>query len=657
MATTATHAASNALAEVAARAGLDDTAAAMLERYANALKDYFTETVSRPSVPGAASPAMRLAASVRQGDPAAVTKFFEYCRTAHEPATGTAYILVVADREKALRRQLEDELPPDMRAQLDLLPPSLLDIDTGHDPFRAAIEALLAGPEYSVEDSLRHTNKFAGFFCHAPFEFATISHTGDIYVCCPAWLKTPVGNLAAQPWDDVWNSTQAIALRESILDGSYRFCSEAMCPHLSGQTGRLLRNEEVSNPYHREIIDKQLTRLDVNPKDITIQYDRTCNLTCPSCRCDVYKADKEEAQVIQRIHDRVWNDVVNDARRITVAGDGDAFASKLYLKALREFDPSRRPNIRLAFITNGLLLTPAMWQSISNCWPAIESINVSCNAATPETFRINQRGGEFEKLLYNLEHLAAARHRGEFPLLGLGFYIRDNNFREMKEIVRIGKRLGVDRILFGKLTLPSYLLDDLDTFRAMAVHLPTHPQHAELLEILMDPIFLDPIVYLTNLAPLVPGHLPHVGGPPEYRARLSLKEFAAHLRLAPEQFLEVERLVAQFARDYLALMTAPPAPGEPAPADVLTRLLAPGAYPDDEQLAEFESYARGKNAPGGTTTYLRIARANEHTLREKIGALLSAGQRSLFTTLPIESLLLLDEVRLPVVEHARAQLA
>lgn len=642
---TAVHA--HSLETISALLGYDAPAAEALRRAANQLKDEFVETISRPAQPGIASPIERLAVALRGGATDAMRSFIEYASSAHEPNTGIAYLMVMAGRERQLRQELDAGLPEEMRGRLGRLPfDSLLDLDTGHDPFGARLKALVADTSLQAETIAQQTNKFAGFFCHAPFEFATIAHTGEVYVCCPAWLRTPVGNLAEKPWDEVWNSDTALALRESIHDGSYRFCSEAMCPHLSGQTGRLLRNDEVSNPYHREIIDRQLTYLKVNPKDITVQYDRTCNLTCPSCRCDVYKAEKEEAQLIQRIHDRVWTDVIKDATRVTVAGDGDPFASPLYRQALRSFDPKKFPNVRLAFITNGLLLTPDMWQSISNCWPAIESINVSCNAATPETFRINQRGGEFSKLMENLEALAAARHRGEFPLLGLGFYIRDNSFREMKEIIRIGKRLGVDRILFGKLTLPSYLLGDLDTFRSMAVHLPGHPDHEELLEILRDPIFLDPIVYLTNLAPLVPGYVPHVSSGGNYRDGMSLAEFCTFLGLSPEQTIATEQLIARYARDYADLMSRRPSGQDASPAEVLAEIVEAGvAAPSAEEWAEFDSYTRGKTEPTTGKTFAFLARERDRELRRDLQGLLSVEQRERLSEVPLDSLGKLAEAR------------
>lgn len=647
--------ASNRLEDIAAWCGLDAGATEQVRAHINAMKDYFVALTSRPSVPGTASPAARLAASVSRGEKDAVAKFLQYCSTAHEPTTGTNYLLVAANHEQKIRAELEAGLPVAALARWrDTGIPSILDIDTGHDPFTKTLDLLAKDPALTEEAAEQKTNKFAGFFCHAPFEFSTVAHTGEVFVCCPAWLRQPVGNLAENTWDEVWNSEQAIALRESIYDGSYRFCSEAMCPHLSGQTGRLLRNEEVTDPYHRLLIAEQRTRLDQSPSDITVQYDRTCNLTCPSCRCDVYKTSKEEAPLIRRIHERVWTDLIRDARRITIAGDGDAFASKLYLEAIRNFDPAKWPDIRLAFITNGLLLTPEMWQSISNCWPAIESINVSCNAATPETFRINQRGGEFHKLLHNLEHLAAARHRGEFPLLGLGFYVRDNNFREMPDIVRLGQRLGVDRIIFGKLTMPSYLMGDLDAFRSMAVHLPSHPLHAEFLEVLRDPILRAPIVLLTNLLPLVPDFTPHVDGTVEKRLQLSLTELYAHLQFRQEQRPHVRQLLEEFA-DAVAALFLLPGTGPLRPAEVLLDLLdGPGALPHAEQWAEFESYIRGTRPNGSTKSYATRAATLEADTRARLRDLLLPDQETRLATLPVDSLLAVIELREQLILAARS---
>src|SRR5260370_25652089 len=63
-----------------------------------------------------------------------------------------------------------------------------------------------------------------------------IEQTGNVYVCCPAWLPLVMGNAREQPAEKIWNSMAAQEVRKSIHDGSYRYCSKVHCNWISGRS-------------------------------------------------------------------------------------------------------------------------------------------------------------------------------------------------------------------------------------------------------------------------------------------------------------------------------------------------------------------------------------------------------------------------------------
>ena len=90
-------------------------------------------------------------------------------------------------------------------------------------------------------------------YCAHGFDWAEVGHTGepydsrvingDVYPCCPGWLKDnngkssqtgfKYGNIYKNPnWEDIWNGDEAQKFRKSILDGSFKYCREDVCPHL-----------------------------------------------------------------------------------------------------------------------------------------------------------------------------------------------------------------------------------------------------------------------------------------------------------------------------------------------------------------------------------------------------------------------------------------
>jgi radical SAM protein with 4Fe4S-binding SPASM domain len=69
-----------------------------------------------------------------------------------------------------------------------------------------------------------------GVFCRKPFEHFEISPGGDVYLCCPGWLPKSIGNVNSEKWNEIWNSTAAQEIRESIHDGTFRHCNTHLCP-------------------------------------------------------------------------------------------------------------------------------------------------------------------------------------------------------------------------------------------------------------------------------------------------------------------------------------------------------------------------------------------------------------------------------------------
>ena len=73
-----------------------------------------------------------------------------------------------------------------------------------------------------------------------------------------------------------------------------------------------------------------------------------------------------------------------------------------------------KSGLRIHLHTNALLWTPKMWRQVPDeVKRAINSAEISIDAARPETYSVNRRGGDFDRLLENLEFIAGLRAGGE----------------------------------------------------------------------------------------------------------------------------------------------------------------------------------------------------------------------------------------------------
>lgn len=362
------------------------------------------------------------------------------------------------------------------------------------DRFRATpYEALL--PPLQASPSARETHPG---FCPRPFEFLGVDAKGKLRVCCEDWLPTPIGDVREGNLQEQWNSHTAEAIRESILDGSYRYCDRAQCPDLV--RGSLVPLEKVRAQTHQAWARTGATILANPPATLSLGYDPTCNLKCPTCRSDFISLEGsafEDAAVTQKI---VLEAFLGTARTVIVTGHGDAIASRLYRRFLRTFDASVHPGVKILLMTNGLTLDADMWASFASAHGAISGVSISVDAATPETYEVN-RGGSFLKLRRNLAFLGGLHREGLLDFLEISFVVQTNNFHEMPAFVQLAREMGCSTVLFMKFIHWPGTFDE-DEAQKRSVHLETHPLHAAFLRVLADPSLGDPDIDLSNLASL-----------------------------------------------------------------------------------------------------------------------------------------------------------
>jgi len=336
----------------------------------------------------------------------------------------------------------------------------------------------------------------SGFLCRSPFEYAHIQANGDVYPCCPSKFGKIIGNLSRQKLDDIWKSEAAESVRASIVDGSYRYCNASACEYLRAAA----EHKEALSPPELVAWAKSNGQLDAGPSPRVANFgsDRACNLACSYCRKSVFRPTADDELRTATIDENFFSSTISTTKRIVLLGEGDPFASKYYRDKLTHYEWSKHPQLKIKIQTNGLLLTRDMWATIAPSHQAIDWIWVSVDAATPATYRIN-RGGEFNRLLANLDFIANLRALQKIERFCLSFVVQTNNFREMPAFVKLGKYLGCDQVEFQRIENWGTYTDE--QFRERAVHEDSHRDCAELSQILEDPIFQDPIVWLLKVVP------------------------------------------------------------------------------------------------------------------------------------------------------------
>ena len=334
-------------------------------------------------------------------------------------------------------------------------------------------------------------------FCPLPFENIEIHGGGLVHVCCTRWMPASIGNITDKTVQQVWNSAEAQKMRESVLDGSFKYCLREACPFLHAAKGHVQKIGDLTDPRILAVIKNHTLTLPYGPKRINCCFDRSCNLSCPSCRKKIFvdTGNKREILELQR---KIQYEGARDTEELFIEGSGDPLGSPFTREWLRSMKKADMPKLKLIRLhTNGQLLTPEMWNTIpADIRELIQEMEISIDAASPETYHINRRGGSFEILLQNLSFIRELRKSRALKYLTLSMVVQENNFREMPAFVSLSKQFHATCVYFNRLHNWAYSEDE---FLCRAIHLPAHPRHSELSLLLKSEVFKDPIVFLGNL--------------------------------------------------------------------------------------------------------------------------------------------------------------
>jgi hypothetical protein len=321
------------------------------------------------------------------------------------------------------------------------------------------------------------------FVCPLPFERFDIGPNGDVLVCCGHWLPTTIGNFMNDPIDGVLNSARAQKIRESMTDGSYKYCNHLECGAMAQDT--LPTRDELDQPRTRAAVARSDWRLD-GVDEVMFAFDQSCNLSCPSCRSHRIVEKLSESTEKARAVEEKLLPLLPTIRRLYINPAGELFASKPSRKLLELINDERCPDLKLDIISNGTLFSEEEWNKFPGIHGKIESVRISTDAACKETFEKLRRLGKYDVFLENMRFLSRLRATGAIPQLKFSFTYQLDNFREMRDFVEFCTSMNGDFVIFERL---QNIVFTHEEYRLKAVHYPDHPLYGEFIEIIKDPIF------------------------------------------------------------------------------------------------------------------------------------------------------------------------
>lgn len=310
-----------------------------------------------------------------------------------------------------------------------------------------------------------YDKRYEGYFCPEPFESLFFyEYMADL--CCPAWNNDiSIGSPQEMTIDEIWNSSIAMKIRESILDGSYRYCNEQVCWRLLSKS--LYKNETITNKTWRNIIDEHKIKMESGPKFLNIGYNQNCNLYCLMCR-EKPVLNTDQLSIV-KAYKRLMEYDFSDVEKLTIPGGGELFIHDDYMKIIanaKEYFPNLK---EIWLYSNGLLFDEKNWSKVAWLGENYEfKIFISLDAATKETYLKIRRGSNWERVMNHLKMLSEKRKNKKYHQLIFAFCVQKDNYKEMPDFVRMAKEIGADAVHFEKIFHSS---------AEFCVHQSEHPEY------------------------------------------------------------------------------------------------------------------------------------------------------------------------------------
>ena len=199
--------------------------------------------------------------------------------------------------------------------------------------------------------------------------------------------------------------------------------------------GANIRIDERANSISIYRSSASLARVYVEPTNL-------CNLDCQICMRSVWDEPlgKMSATTFSQIIEALKT--FSPTPLLFFGGFGEPLAHPDILDMV---SAAKRTGAKVELVTNGTLLSETISQRLIDI--GMDRLWVSIDGATPESYEDIRLGDALPQVIANLARLRELRHLSEIrsPQIGIAFVAMKRNIADLPEVVKLGKRLGVDQ--------------------------------------------------------------------------------------------------------------------------------------------------------------------------------------------------------------------
>lgn len=323
-------------------------------------------------------------------------------------------------------------------------------------------------------------------YCQASFMKIEIHSGGDIYPCCPYDIDNySFGNLYKNSITEIWNSEKAQNFRAKMLCEDYSACNKNRCYFL--QDLDTTKEEDLKTSQEKVIFGFEHKTIVKNmPTEIYLCYDTVCDSKCIFCRDEIIDNNSNTNDKLSQIILENADALFQNAKKVYLNGGGEIFFSKNSRKLIKHLT-EKFPDIKYDIITNGHYFTSSFIKTL-NLQNKINSVAISIHATTNETYqKIFRSEFDLDSAVKALDICSQMKINGEISKLDINFVVSALNYKEMPDFAELAVRFGA--IAHFWCYEDQNFLEMSKNNEKYCVFNPEHPEHENLLNILLHEIF------------------------------------------------------------------------------------------------------------------------------------------------------------------------
>ncbi|MFH1249400.1 MAG: radical SAM protein [archaeon] len=204
------------------------------------------------------------------------------------------------------------------------------------------------------------------------------------------------------------------------------------------------------------------------PTTLMIEPTNFCNLKCPLCPTGLGLLGREKGAMRFEDFKRVFDQFSPYIIHLRLWNWGEPLLNKNLFKMISY---AKKQGVFVNTSTNSFFLTKDNAAEIVKS--RLDEIIISLDGASEKTYRKYRKNGSFKKVIEALQTLVAQKKKEntKYPAIKLQFIVMKHNEHEIKDAIKLAKKIGVDSIFFKTVGVM-----DISVYEPIKGYLPKNPR-------------------------------------------------------------------------------------------------------------------------------------------------------------------------------------